>query len=102
MPFLFTDSQVTVKGPGVAMIDRSQWEESRYLIDFYRQCGFQLKDKDAEKDSPPEAISIAVATIMLIGTALGASLALAIVVVGASYVGAQKWAAPRIGRTITP
>src|SRR5262245_8209014 len=51
-------------------------------------------------DSPPEAISIAVATIMLIGTALGASLALAIVVAGASYVGAQKWAAPRIGMRV--
>jgi hypothetical protein len=51
-------------------------------------------------DSPPEAISIAVATTMLIGTALGASLALALVVAGASYVGAQKWAAPRIGMRV--
>lgn len=51
-------------------------------------------------DSPPEAISIAVATTMLIGTALGASLALAIVVVGTSYVGAQKGAAPRIGMRV--
>jgi urease accessory protein len=51
-------------------------------------------------DSPPEAISIAVATIMLIGTALGASLALALAVAGASYVDAQKWIAPRIGMRV--
>jgi urease accessory protein len=51
-------------------------------------------------DSPPDAISIAAATIMLIGTALGASLALALVVAGASYLDAQKWIAPRIGMRV--
>src|SRR5262245_40242114 len=51
-------------------------------------------------DSPPEAISIAVATTMLIGTALGASVALALVVAGATYVDAQKWVAPRIGMRV--
>jgi urease accessory protein len=37
-------------------------------------------------DSPPEAISIAVGTAMLIGTGLGASLAVAIIVFGSSRV----------------
>jgi hydrogenase/urease accessory protein HupE len=49
-------------------------------------------------DSPPEAISLAVATLTLIGTGIGASLALAAVVLGASYVvGVRKWSALRIG-----
>jgi hypothetical protein len=37
-------------------------------------------------DSPPEAISIAVATAILLGTGLGASLALAAIVAGTSYI----------------
>jgi hydrogenase/urease accessory protein HupE len=37
-------------------------------------------------DSPPEVISIAAATVMLIGTALGTCLALALVVACARYV----------------
>ncbi len=45
-------------------------------------------------DSPPEVTSLAAATVMLIGTGLGACLALAIVVVGASYV-TRDW--QRIG-----
>jgi hydrogenase/urease accessory protein HupE len=49
-------------------------------------------------DSPPEAISLVVATLMLIGTGIGASLALALIAVGASYlIGVRKWGAPRIG-----
>src|SRR5262249_30174081 len=51
-------------------------------------------------DSPPEAISIAVATTMLIGSGLGASLALALLIAGASYVDTQKWVAPRIGMRV--
>jgi urease accessory protein len=51
-------------------------------------------------DSPPEAISIAAGTMMLIGTGVGASVALAIVVAGAAFVGAQKWNAPRIGMRV--
>ncbi len=52
-------------------------------------------------DSPPDAISIAAGTIMLIGTGLGASLMLAIVVGGAGWlVGAQDKAVPRIGMRI--
>ena len=52
-------------------------------------------------DSPPEAISIAVATAMLLGTGLGASLALAVIVAGTSYtasVGDWNWC--RIGGRI--
>jgi urease accessory protein len=37
-------------------------------------------------DSPPEVISLSAATVMLIGTGLGACLALAIVAIGASYL----------------
>ena len=49
-------------------------------------------------DSPPEAISIAVATAMLIGTGLGASLALAIIVFGTSrVVRASQGVGARIG-----
>ena len=52
-------------------------------------------------DSPPEAISLAVATLTLIGTGIGASLALALIVVGASHlIGERKWIAPRIGARI--
>jgi hypothetical protein len=51
-------------------------------------------------DSPPEAISIPAGTMMLIGTGVGASVALAIVVAGAAFVGAQKWNAPRIGMRV--
>jgi urease accessory protein len=48
-------------------------------------------------DSPPQAISIAVATTMLIGTAIGACLALALIAVGASYL-TRTW--QRIGMRI--
>jgi hypothetical protein len=49
-------------------------------------------------DSPPEAISIAAGTLILIGTGLGASAALVLVVVGASrLVGAREQVWPRIG-----
>jgi urease accessory protein len=49
-------------------------------------------------DSPPQATSIAAGTIMLIGTGLGASLALALVVAGAgALVGVQGLVWPRIG-----
>jgi urease accessory protein len=49
-------------------------------------------------DSPPEAISIAAGTIILIGTGLGASAALALVAAGASYlVGGRERDWPRIG-----
>jgi hydrogenase/urease accessory protein HupE len=48
-------------------------------------------------DSPPEAISIAVGTTMLIGTGLGASLALAIIVAGAGHL-AGTW--QRIGARV--
>jgi hydrogenase/urease accessory protein HupE len=49
-------------------------------------------------DSPPEAISLAVATLALIGTGIGACLALALVVVATSYlISVRKWIAPRIG-----
>jgi urease accessory protein len=49
-------------------------------------------------DSPPEAISISVATLQLIGTGIGASVALALIVMGASYlIDVRKWIAPRIG-----
>jgi len=46
-------------------------------------------------DSPPEATSIAVATAMLVGTGLGASLALAVIASGTSYLlhmGEWTWA----------
>jgi urease accessory protein len=45
-------------------------------------------------DSPPQAISLAVARLTLIGTGLGACLALAIIAVGTSYL-AREW--QRIG-----
>jgi hypothetical protein len=48
-------------------------------------------------DSPPEVIAISAATIMLIGTGIGACLALALVVAGASYLTAW-W--QRIGMRI--
>jgi hydrogenase/urease accessory protein HupE len=48
-------------------------------------------------DSPPEVISISAATVMLIGTGLGASLALAIVAAGASRL-TRAW--QRIGTRI--
>ena len=48
-------------------------------------------------DSPPEVIAISAATIMLIGTWIGACLALALVVAGASYLTAW-W--QRIGMRI--
>jgi hydrogenase/urease accessory protein HupE len=49
-------------------------------------------------DSPPEAISLAVATLTLIATGIGASLTLALIVVGAAYlIRVRKWIAPRIG-----
>jgi hypothetical protein len=49
-------------------------------------------------DSPPEAISIAAGTIILIGTGLGASVALALAAAGASYlVDAQERVWARIG-----
>jgi hydrogenase/urease accessory protein HupE len=48
-------------------------------------------------DSPPEVIAITAATIMLIGTGIGACLALALVVAGASYLTAW-W--QRIGMRI--
>jgi hydrogenase/urease accessory protein HupE len=52
-------------------------------------------------DSPPEAISLAAATLTLIGTGIGASVALALIAVGASYlIGVRKWIAPRIGMRI--
>jgi hydrogenase/urease accessory protein HupE len=37
-------------------------------------------------DSPPEVIAISAATITLIGTGIGAALALAVIVAGASYL----------------
>jgi urease accessory protein len=52
-------------------------------------------------DSPPEAASIAVATAMLIGTGLGASLALAVIVAGTSYLtGVREWIWVRVGGRI--
>src|SRR3981081_1577731 len=52
-------------------------------------------------DSPPETVSIAVATAMLIGTGLGASLALAVIVAGTSYLfGVHEWIWARIGGRI--
>jgi hydrogenase/urease accessory protein HupE len=48
-------------------------------------------------DSPPEVIAISAATIMLIGTGIGACLALVLVVAGASYLTAW-W--QRIGMRI--
>jgi hypothetical protein len=52
-------------------------------------------------DSPPEAISIAVATAMLLGTGLGASLALAAIVAGTSYIASvADWNWCRIGARI--
>jgi urease accessory protein len=49
-------------------------------------------------DSPPQATSIAAGTMMLIGTGLSASLALAFVVAGAGcLVGARERVWPRIG-----
>jgi hydrogenase/urease accessory protein HupE len=51
-------------------------------------------------DSPPEAISIAAGTMMLIGTGVGASVVLAIVVASVGSIGAQKWTAPRIGMRV--
>ena len=52
-------------------------------------------------DSPPEAISIAVATAMLVGTGLGASLALAIIVAGTSYLArVRDWNWARLGGRI--
>lgn len=49
-------------------------------------------------DSPPEAISIAVAMSMLIGTGLGAGLVLALVVAGTSLLaGPPERFVPRIG-----
>jgi urease accessory protein len=52
-------------------------------------------------DSPPEAISIAVATAMLVGTGLGASLALAIIVTGMNYLTrVREWNWARLGGRI--
>jgi hydrogenase/urease accessory protein HupE len=52
-------------------------------------------------DSPPEAISIAVATAMLLGTGLGASLALTAIVAGTSYIASVgDWNWCRIGARI--
>jgi urease accessory protein len=52
-------------------------------------------------DSPPEAVSLAVATTMLIGTGLGASLVLFVFVSGASYLaGVREWGWARIGGRI--
>lgn len=48
-------------------------------------------------DSPPQAISIAAATTMLVGTGLGACVMLAIVVAGARHL-AREW--QRIGARI--
>jgi urease accessory protein len=52
-------------------------------------------------DSPPEAISIAVATATLVGTGLGASLALEIIVTGMNYLtGVRDWNWARLGGRI--
>jgi urease accessory protein len=52
-------------------------------------------------DSPPEAVSIDVATAMLIGTGFGGSLALAVIVAGTSYfTSPQAWIWARIGGRI--
>jgi urease accessory protein len=52
-------------------------------------------------DSPPEAVSIAVATAMLIGTGFGASLALAVIVAGTSYLtGVRDWIWAGVGGRI--
>ena len=52
-------------------------------------------------DSPPEAISITVATAMLIGTGLGASLTLVVISAGTSYlIGVREWIWARIGGRI--
>ena len=52
-------------------------------------------------DSPPEAISIVVATATLVGTGLGASLALAIIVTGMNYLTrVREWNWARLGGRI--
>jgi urease accessory protein len=52
-------------------------------------------------DSPPEAISIAVATATLAGTGLGASLVLAAIVIGTNYLNrAREWNWARLGGRI--
>ena len=48
-------------------------------------------------DSPPQAISILAATVMLIGTGVGATIALAIVVLCARYAAGAQHIAPRTG-----
>ena len=51
-------------------------------------------------DSPPEAISLTVGTIMLIATGLGASLALALVVACTHYLGGARPLAANIAMRI--
>ena len=52
-------------------------------------------------NSPPEAISIVVATATLVGTGLGASLALAIIVTGMNYLTrVREWNWARLGGRI--
>jgi urease accessory protein len=52
-------------------------------------------------DSPPEATSITVATAMLVGTGLGASLALAVIATGTSYlINMGQWNWARLGGRI--
>ena len=48
-------------------------------------------------DSPPQAISISAATMMLIGTGVGATIALAIVVLCARYAAGAQHIAPHTG-----